>query len=131
MIIVGRKTLDDFKRRVKSNPTVVKTLNRILVILQRMPELTWENAQQARANFGFDDPTFIGDDIVVFKNRLDGNRYRIVLVLVYVENVAAAVFAGTHGEYERKFGGSGRIGKADQRKLREKALDLLDRHRID
>ena len=129
MQVIGGKILADFKRKVRSINAVIKTVNRIVTTIEARGDLTWKSGKDARANFAYDRPTFVNDRLAIFKEHLNNDQYRIAIVFVYVEGAAVVVFAGTHDEYNREFGGTGNVTKADEMRMEEKARRILAAHR--
>jgi mRNA interferase HigB len=91
MRIRNRAFLDDF---VKKHADSAKAIQRFIDIVE---EAEWQNPNDIKTDFNSVD--YIANERYVFDIR--GNKYRIIVIIIFVSGVFSIRFVGTHAEYSR------------------------------
>jgi len=91
MKIRNRALLDKF---VKKHADSVKAMQRFIDIVE---EAEWQNLTDIKNDFNSVD--YITNERYVFD--IKGNKYRIIVVIIFVGGVFSIRFAGTHAEYNK------------------------------
>ncbi len=89
MKVVGKKALDEFKRRHADVRSHVDAW------ICEAEEAEWQSPHDVRERYA--TARFLSDNRVVFK--LKGNSYRLDVKVSYVSKVVRIVRIGTHAEY--------------------------------
>jgi len=90
MRVVGKKILNDFKRRYADARSHVDAW------ISEAEEAEWESPHDIKARYA--TARFPADNRVVFK--LKGNSYRLDVKVSYVTKVVLIKRIGTHAEYD-------------------------------
>ncbi len=91
MRIIKRHIIDDFKSK---HADARKPLENWLAIVSLS---SWETPSDIKKVFGSAD--FLPDNRVVFN--IKGNRYRLVVEVLFTRGAVAIVRIGTHSEYDK------------------------------
>lgn len=92
MHIVARRTLREFWERHAQAETPLR------VWFARASKADWLGPADVKADFGA-TVDFVADNRVVFD--IAGNKYRLVVHMMYGRRRALIKFVGTHAEYDR------------------------------
>lgn len=90
MRVVGKKILDDFKRRYADARSHVDAW------ICEVEEAEWESPHDIKARYA--TARLLGDKRVVFN--LKGNSYRLDVKVNYVTQVVLVKRIGTHADYD-------------------------------
>ncbi len=91
MLIRKRNILDDFALK---HVDVKTALQRWIDIVE---EAEWKS--HAELKFDFPSADYVGNERYVFN--IKGNRYRLIVVIVFVAGLITIDFIGTHAEYDK------------------------------
>lgn len=91
MEITNRYKLAEF---IRKHSIAHKALN---LWIERIEGLYWKNHNELKADFPGAD--YVGNNRYVFN--LKGNKYRIIVIVVYFAGELNIRFAGTHAEYDK------------------------------
>ena len=90
MKVVGKETLDDFKRRHADARSHVDAWT------CEVEEAEWKSPHDIKAKYA--TASFLADNRIVFN--LKGNSYRLDVKVSYVNQVVLIKRIGTHAEYD-------------------------------
>ena len=90
MKVVGKKGLDDFKRRHADARSHVDAW------ISEAEEAEWESPHDIKERYA--TASFLPNNGVVFN--LKGNSYRLYVKVIYVSKVVRIKRIGTHAEYD-------------------------------
>jgi len=91
MIVINQTRIEEF---ALLHPDAVKALNNWLEILK---EARWTKHTDLKQAFPTAD--YVGNSRYVFNIR--GNNYRIVVIVVFADELVSIRFIGTHQQYDR------------------------------
>jgi mRNA interferase HigB len=91
MKILGSEKMDDFCRKYHD---AIPALNRWTSIVKKAE---WKNFSDLKRDFATADN--VGNDHYVFN--IKGNKYRLIVVVVFYAGKAGIRFVGTHKEYDK------------------------------
>jgi mRNA interferase HigB len=91
MRVIAKSTLREFWKVHPDAEIPLKTWHKIL------EKADWKNTHDIKAVFT--DASIIGHNRVVFN--IKGNKYRIVVYLVFLTGKVFIRFVGTHSEYDK------------------------------
>lgn len=91
MIITGSEIFDEFcKKHTDAETALAKWVQEVVAA-------QWTNHNELKNSFASAD--YVGNNRYVFN--LKGNRYRIVVVIVFFAGFVEVRFIGTHSEYDK------------------------------
>lgn len=91
MKVINQLKIQEFATQ---HADVVKALNNWLKIIK---EAKWEKHADLKQTFPSAD--YVGNSRYVFN--IKGNNYRIVAIIVFIDELVAIRYVGTHKQYER------------------------------
>ena len=92
MFVHGRKLLFDFQRRHADAKSVVD------IWLDETEKAEWKGPADIKREYA--SASFLPGNRVIFN--IKGNRYRLVVVVVYVHGMVKIDWIGTHAEYSKR-----------------------------
>ena len=85
---------DKLRKLCLKHTDAIQAINRWVDIVSGAD---WKNHNELKSDFLSAD--YVGNDRYVFN--IKGNKYRLVVVVIFVKGNAIIRFAGTHQEYDR------------------------------
>ncbi|HOB71761.1 MAG TPA: type II toxin-antitoxin system HigB family toxin [bacterium] len=92
MIVVGKKLLFEYLRK---NVNAKAALSAWVTEAERA---CWKTPQDIKKRYS--TASFLHGNLVVFN--IKGNNYRLVVVVLYEEEIVRIKWIGTHSEYDRQ-----------------------------
>ncbi len=91
MKIRNRELLNKF---VKSHADSLKAMQKFVDIVE---DAEWSNLNEIKVDFNSVD--YVSNQRYVFD--IKGNKYRIIVVIIFIEGLFSIRFVGTHAEYSK------------------------------
>ncbi len=91
MIILNKKLLDEFAYK---HADIRSALQKWIDIIE---EAQWISHIDLKEDFPSAD--YVGNERYVFN--IKGNKYRIVVIIIFIANLINIRFLGTHAEYDK------------------------------